>query len=130
MGGGGGGIETPVSASCTNFSIKSWFFSICFLDTPIPCSCPSRRDQVGSTFSEVKPLSESKPMWATLRKADGAEIIILLIPRFFFFFPPPSSPAPSLVEEGDMESGLDSLDDLDFLSGQQMAQARSRRGER
>lgn len=55
-------------------------------EIPIPCSWLSKRSQLGSTFSEVKPLSLSKPICATRLKSVGPEIRDLLIGPFFLFF--------------------------------------------
>lgn len=66
--------------------MKSLFSSICDFDIPIPWSCVSKRSHEGSTFSAVKPFSESNPMCAICLKAEGAEMRDLLKKPFFFFF--------------------------------------------
>lgn len=76
----------PASASRTKSLMKSLFSSICDLDMPIPWSWESKRSHDGSTFSAVKPFSESKPMCAMCLKAEGAEMRDLLKNPFFFFF--------------------------------------------
>ena len=57
---------------------------ICDWLMPMLLSCSSRRCQDGSTFSELKPFCESKPMCATCLNAVGAPIIDLSMPLFRF----------------------------------------------
>lgn len=66
--------------------MKSLFSSICDFDMPIPWSWVIKRSHEGSTFSAVKPFSESKPICAICLKAEGADIRDLLKKPFFFFF--------------------------------------------
>lgn len=65
--------------------MKSLFSSIWEREIPIPCSCERRCCQLGSTFSDVKPLSLSKPICATRLKSVGPDIKALLIGPFFLF---------------------------------------------
>lgn len=86
---GGGGVggtpfgPPPLPASRMKSCIKSLFSSIWVREMPIPCSCDSKRSQLGSTFSDVKPFSLSKPMCATRLNSVGPEIRALLIGPFF-----------------------------------------------
>lgn len=100
----------PRSASRTKLSIKSLLFSICFCEMPIPCSCARSLPHDGSTFSLVNPFSESKPMWATCEKADGAEMSDLSIgpPFLDFFLPfgePPSEGMAGALNDGALKEG-------------------------
>lgn len=76
----------PASASRTKSWMKSLFSSICDFDIPMPCNCVNKRSHDGSTFSEVKPFSASKPMCAMCLKDVGADMRDLLKNPFFFFF--------------------------------------------
>lgn len=68
--------------------MKLSFCRISFSLMPRLPSCSNNACQVGSTFSELKPCSAEKPIWATCLKPEGAPIIDLSIlpPEAAFFF--------------------------------------------